>query len=192
MEIVAVVLAAGAARRMGTPKQLLPVGGVPMVRRAAEAALGAGLTTVVVTGHHGDAVEAVLDDLPIRCVRNPDPDRGNRSSLLVGIEAAGDVEAIVLLLGDMPDVDVPLVETLVEAVRRERPWAAVTRYRTGRGHPFVLTREAIAGLEGVEGPKPLWRHLGPDAPGRVLEVPVDRDRPIDVDTPEDYEALGEG
>jgi len=160
-----------------------------MVRRVVDAALGAGLDVVVVTGHHAEAVETLLAGVPVTLARNPDPDRGNLSSLLAGIEAAGDADAIVLLLGDMPDVDAELVRTVVDAWAEERPWAAVAGYRSGRGHPFVLSRDAVGGLGTLEGPKPLWRHLGPEAPGEVLVVPVDRGRPVDVDTPADYEAI---
>ncbi len=64
--IGAVVLAAGAASRMGAPKQLLPFEGASLVRRAAQAAIAAGCEpVVVVTGSHAKEVLQALVDLPV-------------------------------------------------------------------------------------------------------------------------------
>lgn len=183
----AVVLAAGAGERMGRAKQLLPYGRSTLVERAVDAALGAGLETVVVTGFHAARVEGVLAGRPVRIVRNPDPARGNLSSLRVAVATLDAGRPLVLLLGDTPDVDAEVVRALVDAWRRDPAWAAICRYRDGRAHPLLLGPQAVAGLADLEGPKPLWRYLGTEARGRVLEVPIDRPAPVDVDTPADYE-----
>ncbi len=190
MRIVGIVLAAGSGSRMGRPKQLLPVGGVPMVARVVADAVAADLDdVVVVTGHHGEDVEAVLTGRVVTVARNPDPERGNLSSLRVGLEAAGPADAIVLLLGDMPDVGVEVIDAMVRRWRDERCWAAVAEYRGRRAHPLVLSAAALEGLHRLSGPKPLWRYLGEEAPETVVAVPFDRRPPADVDTPQDYARL---
>ncbi len=66
MPIAAIILAAGASTRMGEPKQLLPVGGQPMVRRVTEAVCAAGLAQVVVViGAHAEAVGQAVAGLPV-------------------------------------------------------------------------------------------------------------------------------
>ncbi|MFM8782128.1 MAG: NTP transferase domain-containing protein, partial [Gemmatimonadota bacterium] len=84
--VAGILLAAGAATRMGRTKQLLPVEGVPMVRRAAELLRAAGCAPlVVVTGHDAEAVEAALDGLDVRCVRVTDPTAPTSASLHAGL-----------------------------------------------------------------------------------------------------------
>ena len=71
-KISAVLLAAGASRRLGRNKLLLEVGGRPVVRRAAAALLGAEVSEViVVTGHEAEAVRRALGGLDVRLVHNP-------------------------------------------------------------------------------------------------------------------------
>lgn len=89
--VAAVVLAAGMATRMGRVKQVLPINGEPMVRRAVRTCLVAGLAPVwVITGHAAAEVEAALTGMPntVRCVFNPDYAAGQATSLKAGVRAA--------------------------------------------------------------------------------------------------------
>lgn len=174
---------------MGDVKQLLPFGDGTVLGAVLATARGSSLDdVVVVTGYHADAVEPLVA-APARVVRNPDPARGNHSSLLVGLAACAGAEAVVMLLGDQPQVDVTVVDRMVDVWHERRPWAAVAEYRGVPGHPFLLSAECIADLPQWTGPRPLWRHLVTDAGAEVVRVYFDRDAPIDVDTPEDYQRL---
>src|SRR5215211_4676789 len=99
--VAGLILAAGAAERMGRPKQLLDWDGRPLVRVAAETALGAQLSPVlVVLGSAQAEVAAALADLPLQLVPNPDYAAGQSSSLRAGIAALPpEVQAVVVLLG---------------------------------------------------------------------------------------------
>src|ERR1041385_7338939 len=85
--IPAIVLAAGESRRMGSPKALLRAAdGRPFVVRITAVLLAGGASeVVVVTGlHHDPIVQTVQSgdqDSRVRLVRNPDPSRGQLSSL---------------------------------------------------------------------------------------------------------------
>jgi len=183
------VLAAGAAERMGTAKQLLPYGPGTVLGSVVAAAMQSQLDrVVVVTGFHADAVERMLGE-DVTVVRNPDPSRGNRSSLLAGADAVADAAAVVLLLGDHPETEAGDIDAVVAAWRADHPLAAVCDFRGTVTHPFLLSRECLGEVRRLAGPKPLWRHLVEEPVHEVTRVPVDRAAPIDVDTPDDYRRL---
>ena len=188
--VVGVVLAAGAAERMGKAKQLLPYKGAILLQHALDAAEASRLDgVVVVTGAYADEVEAALQVDRAMTVRNPDFRRGNMSSLEVGAAAAPQADAVMLLMGDHPGVEVAVIDEMVELWRRRRPWAVVTAYRERVAHPFVLSREALDESVRIGGPKLLWRLLAEDQTGRVLRIEVDTSAPADVNSPEDYRSL---
>src|ERR1700679_1330829 len=82
----AVILAAGASRRMGRPKALLEIGGRALVVRAAEAALAAPVwPVVVVLGAEASKIRPVLARLPVLIVENPAWAEGMASSLRTGL-----------------------------------------------------------------------------------------------------------
>ncbi len=191
--IVGVVLAAGAATRMGRPKQLMPYCEVPLLQHAVDAAERSQLDrVVVVTGAYADDVEGELRTARAVTVRNPDFRRGNMSSLECGASAVPDAGAYLLLMGDHPDVSVDVIDAMVALWRDEQPWGAVTAYRDRVAHPFVLSQAALREALDIGGPKLLWRLLAEDGTGRVLRIRVERDAPLDVNTPEDYGELVDG
>ncbi len=86
-KIAALILAAGASRRMGGPNKLIATfGGKPLVRIAAEAALASRASSVtVVTGHDAAAIQAALAGLPVGFAHNPDHAKGLSTSLSAGL-----------------------------------------------------------------------------------------------------------
>jgi molybdenum cofactor cytidylyltransferase len=191
--VVGVVLVAGESTRLdlGYPKQLLDVDGRSMARVSVEAAVASSLDRVVaVIGRAAGDVGASLADSGAAVVLNPDYRTGNLSSLLAGVDAAGELDAVMVLLGDMPEVDAAVIDAVAAAWRTDRPWAAYTVFADGRpNHPFVLSAAAIGMVRGAGGPKPLWRLLVTDPPRPVAAVDIARPAPIDVDTAADYDEL---
>ena len=204
------VLAAGTSSRLpGGSKLLLPYAGGPLVAAPVRAALEAGLAPVlVVLGHRAREVrEALAVALGpgevaatgdaggtagagggrVRFVTVADPGRGQGASLAAGVAALArdpSVAAAAVLLGDEPGISPGAVRRVVSEWRPKGP-ALRARYRDRPGHPVVFGRGAfgvLAGLEGDRGASVLFgRDLGP-----VREVELDRDAPVDVDTPGDY------
>ncbi len=182
MRVTAVLLAAGGSRRLGRPKQLLRFRGEALVRRAARAALGAGVDeTLVVVGAHEDEVREAIADLPLRVVVNPDWESGLAGSLRVGVEAAHH-PSVLVLLADQPHVDAVLLSSLVEAGRAGAARVACD-YAGAPGVPafFVDARE-LRGLAGDRGARDLLR----DASVQRIPFPAGV---VDIDTEEDWEAL---
>ena len=188
--IAGIVLAAGAAERMGEAKQLMPFHGMPLVQHVVDAANASQLDeVVVVTGAFGDEVEAALHPGKATTVRNPDFRRGNMSSLACGAAQVPSAEAFVLLMGDQPDIRIDVIDEMISLWRQDRPWGAVTAYRDRVAHPFLLSRSAYDEAVATGGPKRLWRFLVEDTTDRVARLQIDDSAPTDVNTPDDYDEL---
>lgn len=191
MSVVALVLAAGAGVRMGRPKQLLPVGGRPMLQHAVDAAAAGGLgELVVVLGHAAGEVAAALTLPPgARTVVNDRHADGQATSLAAGLAAMpADAAAALVLLGDQPEVRPDAIRAVVAARRPGGPPMLRAAYRGRPGHPVLLERAlwpAAMGLRGEGG----GRVLAARDPGALALVEVGGDPPDDVDTPADHERL---
>lgn len=192
--IAAIVLAAGGSVRMGQPKQLLPVGGQPMVRRVAEAACRASLAqVVVVVGADVETVRQALTGLPVEIVMNEAWAEGMSTSVRTGLGALRpEIRAALMVLADQPALTPELLKMLVARYRAtEAPIVAPT-YRGRRGNPVLFDRALFVELSAVVG----------DQGGRALltryqkEIEqVEIDDPavmMDVDTPKDYERAKTG
>jgi molybdenum cofactor cytidylyltransferase len=182
---------------MGSPKALLPASdGRPFVVRIASVLLAGGASDVViVTGLHHDVIDQIvrsagMDDR-VRLVTNPDPSRGQLSSLWTGMDAVMDAspDAILMTLVDVPSITAETVRAVTDAWRRTR--APIVRPAIGdrHGHPVLFDRIVFDELrhasleEGAKGV--VHAHL--DA---IVNVPVrDEGALLDIDTPEDYRRM---
>lgn len=189
--VVGVLLAAGRSTRFGGPNKLLQdLGGVPVVRRAAEALRAAGIgDLVVVTGHMAAEVEAALSGLPARFVHNPDYAEGLSTSLAAGIGALSEADGALVALGDMPAVGADTIRALLGAFAVSDGKAIVLPTVAGkRGNPVVWPARFFAELKAVQGDVGARHLIGANAE-LIVEVPVWGDGAlVDVDTPEALEA----
>ena len=192
MKVAAVVLAAGAASRFGSPKALAKLDGRPILEHVLDAVREAGIDDVIVVlGHAADEIEEGIDWLEERRVRNPDP-RHLSSSLQVGIDAVAAIDppvrAAVIVLGDQPRTRPEVIRALLAAARSgDRP-VIIPRYADGGGaNPVVLLADAFELVDEASGD----RGLGPVLASNddlVTEVPVAGANP-DIDTPDDLARL---
>lgn len=191
------LLAAGSARRMrGADKLLEPVEGAPVLRRAAEALLEGGAAEVVAVLRPGDAARAAaLAGLPVRIVENAEAAEGMAASIRAGLRgAAPEADAVILALGDMPEVGAEHVRRLIAAYAPEAGRAIVRAVdEDGRpGHPVLFGRrffESLARLTGDEGAREVLRAHAEFA----AEAPTPgRGARLDLDTPEAWAAWRAG
>jgi len=197
--LAGLVLAGGGSSRMGgLPKAALQAPcGRSFAGRIIDVLAESGVNNlVVVTGDHHDAVVAAVHaDSPQRLpafVRNPNPARGQLSSLWVGMDHAinADVQALLVTLVDVPMITVEVVRQVIDGWRATG--APIVRPAIGdlHGHPVLYDRSLFAALRSAsleQGAKSVVRAHESE----ILNVPVtDPGCLRDVDTPQDYEDLG--
>ena len=194
--IAALILAAGESSRMGRPKALLPdPDGRPFVARLVRTFGAAGITNVVVVAaRQRDAIAAALaaDGFHVHpsIVTNPNPENGQLSSLLIGLDAvAPDILAALVVPVDIPLVDASTVAQVVDAWKSAR--APIVRPAVGvrHGHPVLFDRAVFDELRAAplgEGARAVVHAHARE----VVDVPVtDEGCLVDVDTPADYDKL---
>lgn len=188
MKVTAIVLAAGASRRFGSPKLLARLAGRPVLERVLDAAAAAGLMDVVVV--LGTDSAAVIDAVTWRTERirvNPRPMDGLSSSLRIGLDVAAEdptVDAVLVLLGDQPSVRPEVIAAVLAAAETSAQPIVRVRYADDDApNPVLIRRVAwalAAGLSGDRGLQPLLAERA----DLVAEVAAPGSNP-DIDTPED-------
>ena len=186
-----IVIAAGASRRMGTPKQLLDLGGRPLLRWSIDALQAVKpRQLLLVVGHEASRIAGALRLDGVQVVVNERYAEGQSTSLRAGLAALEqDIEAALVLAGDQPLVTADHLIQLVRAYRGDATGIIATQYEDHRGVPMLLARAIwplAAGIAGDQGARALLRAV----PERVASVEApDRAMAMDVDTPEQYAAV---
>ncbi|MFE9325369.1 NTP transferase domain-containing protein [Nocardia sp. NPDC052278] len=186
--VTGVVLAAGASRRLGTAKQLLPYRNTTVLGATLEAVRSCAFDQTIVTlGAAATAIRQQVDLAGLEVVMADDFGSGCSSSLRSALRVVHPGAAgIVLMLGDQPGLSAAAVQRLIA----EGTSTAITicRYHDGVGHPFWLSRSVFGELARLHGDKAVWKII---ESGRVpvSRLHVDAPMPLDVDTWDDYERL---
>ncbi|WP_329790340.1 nucleotidyltransferase family protein [Lentzea sp. DG1S-22] len=188
MRVAGLLLAAGAGRRFGSPKALVPLDGKLFVESAAELLLSAGCDPVVVVlGAQAAEVRrrAALDGVTV--VDNPHWDTGMGSSLRTGLRAVGVADAVVVLPVDTPGVTVDALHRLIGLAG---PGALARATYDGEiGHPVLIGSDHFAGVvasaAGDQGARDYLRA----STVRLVEC-ADVADGADVDRPEDLPGQG--
>lgn len=186
MTVAALVLAAGASRRLGRPKQLLAIDCVPLVRRIAERARAACDAACVVVGADGGRVSAALAGLDVSIVYAPDWAEGMAASLRRGVEWAVGAghDAVATFTCDQPRLSVEHATVLVATYRAASGPSAVvaSRYADTLGVPAVFGRARYPDLLAQHGDHGARALLRDDRDVIAVDWP---DGAFDIDTPAD-------
>jgi len=197
-----VILAAGESSRMGTDKALLPwppsaAGQPPLGHTFLSAAIYSfSLSTdfiVVVAGKNESALAPIAYANGASIVTNPDPSRGQFSSLQVGLRELlnrGRDAAIITLI-DRPPASTATVQHLREAFETagNEVWAVVPEFSGKHGHPFLVGREMIEAFLHAP-PTSTARDIEHRHQDRIRYVAVDDPNvTLNINTPDDYAKL---
>ena len=149
---------------------------------------------LVVVGNNEAAVAPVVYANGASLVVNPDPTRGQFSSLRIGLREVlkRGRDAAMITLVDRPPVQAETLETLESAFERviaQRKWAVIPEYQGKHGHPILAGREMLeAFLRAPETSNA--REVEHAHQSQIEYVPVgDPLVALNVDTPEQYAAL---
>lgn len=183
MKIAAVLLAAGASRRLGHPKQLLQLDGEALVRRAARLALEAGFQPVlVVLGAHASVISPSLEGLAVTLLQNGGWEEGLASSIRVGVAALpGDAAGAAFLVCDQPALDLDLLLDLRRRFVEDPSRPAACAYGGSAGIPAVFPRADFATLSSLQGDTGAKALLGGATRIPFPGGAADLDRPEDVE-----------
>jgi molybdenum cofactor cytidylyltransferase len=203
-DLYAVILAAGESTRMGTDKALLPwppatPGSPPAGQTFLSAAIQAlypfSDKVIVVVGKNENNLGPVVYANGASLVRNPDAERGQFSSLQVGLqEVLNDGrDAAMVTLVDRPPARAATLQTLRSAFADagNDVWAVVPEYNRIHGHPFLVAREMIEAFLKAP-PSANARDIEHQNLRHISYVVVDDPLvTLNVDTPQEYAALSQ-
>ena len=189
--ISGLILGAGASQRFGPPKQLLPFRGKTMLSWVVDQAQRASALdeVVVVLGRAADEIREQVDFGAARVVENPVFGEGCSSSYRAGIAALNHAsDAIMIILGDRPNVSPEIINQLAEAWREHDAPIALCSYQGRKGHPMIFAQSLFPQLVELHGDKAAWKLVDANA-AAVQEVHFDLAFPDDINTAEDFERL---
>lgn len=190
LKAAAVVLAAGASRRLGQPKQLIQMDGESLLRHTARLALAAGCAPVVVVlGFQADRLSAELAGLAAESIFNPNWPSGMGSSLACGVVAARharpEMDALLLLVCDQPRLTVAHLRCLLDRHRTGSAVITASAYAGRVGVPAVFGPALFSRLESIEGDQGA-RDLVRGHSSQPVDWP---EGACDIDLPEDLQPL---
>lgn len=177
-----IILAAGASRRMGRPKALLEYQGETFVGRLIRVLKKSCDPVIVVLGHNA---HSLCDHIAAKIVVNPDPDRGQLSSLQT---ALAEIDSDFLFVPvDCPTVREQTVAKLMAA--QDEGKVVIPRYHGRRGHPVCVSQSLLAGFASL--PPTAETRAAIDArPERITYLDVDDPGILaDIDDIEAYRKL---
>lgn len=186
--ISTIILAAGESRRMGQPKQLLPLGKTTILERTIDNYLNSEVhDVVVVLGYRAEEIVSLITKRPVRVAVNSAYREGMSTSIVAGLSLISDnAQGIMFALADQPFVDSQTINRLVESFGAYDKSIIVPTYQGRRGHPVIFPikyKEELLSLKGdIGGREIIHRH-----PGDVLEVAVNCEGIcVDIDTVDTY------
>ena len=186
------ILAAGASRRLGEPKQLVKYEGNSLIRRIATESIKSCIGNVtVVTGYEADIIAGEISDLSVDVFYNSEWEEGIGASIRNGLKHIlnnqPETNAILITMVDQPFVNAQHLQKIANAYDPARPMIIASAYTSTFGVPVLVDNyyfEKLKELEGDEGGKKIFVQYLKD----IVEIPF-IEGAIDIDHQEDLAKL---
>jgi molybdenum cofactor cytidylyltransferase len=188
----AIILAAGAATRMGQLKQLLAYRGRTLLQYSIGQAIAAGFQPiVVVVGSNAQMLSESIADEAVNIVHNEQWETGMGSSIRAGMRAllASDEvpEAAAILVADQPLVKAKHLAAMRRLLSSAGSSIVAAQYSDTIGVPALFKQELFGALSSLP-PEAGARRLLRTSDAAVTRFPLP-EAAVDIDTPEDFERL---
>ena len=192
MTIPALILAAGASRRLGQPKQLIEFEGETLLNRTIRLAGAAGADPVIlVLGAHFEEIRRTVPLQQVALVHNDEWETGMASSIRAGLRAlelcAPAAEGVLILTCDQPRLNLGHLCALQKPYAQKNAPIVASKYGGTRGTPAVFPRELFGRLSALEGDKGA-RSLLAHPPCALIEIDFPGGE-VDIDVPADLDRL---
>jgi molybdenum cofactor cytidylyltransferase len=186
----AIILAAGAATRMGQLKQLLTYRGTMLLRHSIEQAIGADFQPIfVVVGSKAQMLSESIAGEPVKIVHNERWETGMGSSINAGMRALLESdeipEAVAMLVADQPLVKAEHLAAMRELLSTAGSPIVAAQYSDTIGVPALFKQELFGALSSLP-PEAGARRLLRSSDADVTPFPLP-EAGVDIDTPEDFE-----
>lgn len=187
-----IILAAGSSSRLGQPKQLVSVDGVPLLRKSVLAALEAQYSPVVVVlGSNAEEYKKTIDQLPIEIVIHSQWEKGMGSSLKAGLshllKSNPDTTAIVVMVCDQPLLTSAHLNTLRQAYQKSKKPIIASQYNEIIGVPALFDHSLFFQLQKIEDTQGAKAVIGSNL--NLIETVSWWEGHLDIDTPDDLNML---
>jgi molybdenum cofactor cytidylyltransferase len=190
VKVGAVVMAAGASKRMGQPKMVLPWGKGTVIEQVVRVLSASGVSPiVVVTGGAHEKVADALRGFSLKLVHN---EHFHETEMLQSLQLGlfglpDDVQASLVVLGDQPQITREVVSGVIDRFIQNHNPLVVPSYQMRRGHPWLVAREYWSEILQMDRDKSLRGFLAAHAKEidyLVVDTPAIL---MDLDTPQDYQ-----
>ncbi|MEM6380383.1 MAG: nucleotidyltransferase family protein [Bacteroidota bacterium] len=188
-----IILAAGASRRMGSPKQLLKIGQQTLLERIVELTKEIhNQETVVVLGANAQKIkQAVNDQNEVTFIINEDWKKGMGTTLKTGInyflKKKELIEAVIVLVCDQPYLTSNILKALINQYVETKADIVATAYAKIKGVPALFSKKIFPQLANLQQDKGA-RKIIKKYQGQIVTVNFPKGQ-IDLDTPSTYQAF---
>jgi molybdenum cofactor cytidylyltransferase len=185
-----IILAAGAATRMGKPKMLLPYGEKNLLQHIVQQAQQIPSEGIlIVTGYYDAMIKQAFNNYPINLVYNEQWKEGMASSIKLGLqwwlEQNNALTQIMILVSDQPYLNADILNKLLQQQQQTQKGIIAATYDGITGTPVLFSRQyfpQLLQLKGDKGAGNILKSFSEDVAAISFEAGK-----YDIDTPEDYE-----
>lgn len=193
LNIGIIILAAGASKRLGRPKQLLEFEGRTLLERITENALATDFKTVVVLGANAEKIKTSIKNFPVETIENENWQDGMSSSIVAGLkyllEIRENLSAVIILLCDQPFIDKEIILKLIKTQETTNKKIIAGKYVETVGVPALFTKDVfdeLLKLDRKKGAKLIIKNYAAQNEIATVSVP---EAEFDIDTEADFERL---
>jgi len=184
-----ILLAAGASKRLGKPKQSLHFKGETLLRRAVKTALASDCNPVIIIlGANAEKFMREIEKFDVEIVENLNWEKGMGTSIQIGLEELlkiqPEISGVILAVCDQPFVSAQLLNRLIENFRLTNAPIIACAYGETLGVPTLFSRNLFSELLTLKADngakKIIYKHLE-----KVIKIPFEAGA-LDIDTEQDY------